>query len=379
LNPDTWKYRQTYGVMLSWDGQNEEALEELRAARRLRPESVDTRLAMANTYKWSGDPYRADETFREVLAVDEDNETARDALDDLNRFYVTGLDGYYNTYWDNENFALWETHVQGRFNVSLKLRGRAGYGNVQFEQDEAAGVYVYRERGYYGFGWLEYQFDRLTRVNALVKLYQFEDREPFSVRLELHHSFEDTPELQGLSGFLFFSSQAAVFDVAAARNLQTWTDDLSSDRFGFNANWTDEVDWKVNANGHMTSLSDGNTRYEGYIEGRYVVNDFFEAGANYIVLQADEPSPAYWTPSSFVNYNILGQLANQFDRWNYNVRASVGRVSGSDVTTRNISGALGYKLSSHFNAGVSGMNLTSTREDGRYEFSMFTVTLSYNR
>ncbi|MDP8238078.1 MAG: tetratricopeptide repeat protein [Candidatus Hatepunaea meridiana] len=379
-NPGNFDYRFQYALVLSWTGKYDRSLIEFEGALRLNPESMECHLAMADIYRWQGNPYAALDEYNHVVAINPDNELAQNALDELNEASFRGIRGVYRNAQDNEDFKLRELYCGAVVSISLRMKTEAGLGKMYFEQTDSTDRFLFSENAWFLYGNLDYHFDPLTLGNLKVRRYTFANRKSTEYRLELSHDFQDVEELHGLWATVFYSSRDAVFDIASTMALQTWQDSLRCDKFGLIGKYTNIKKWIIEGELAYLAISDGNGRTDLWSEGRYLIQKHIQVGARYDAIKAESQKEGYWTPvDKYTTLSGVIVLQNKFPRWNYKLRASFGKVLTTGDATRNISGIVQYRLQKAVYLGLAYSNLLTNRVDGRYEYSGFTASLTWSR
>jgi Flp pilus assembly protein TadD len=81
--PGNYGAHYNLGMLALQEGRSDEALHELQAASRADPNAAQAHSALGSLYQSRGDPVRAGEEFRQAVALDPDDQTARKSLEQL--------------------------------------------------------------------------------------------------------------------------------------------------------------------------------------------------------------------------------------------------------------------------------------------------------
>ncbi len=377
-NPANFDYRFNYAQTLSWMGENDRALSEYERALRLNPESVECQLGMANAYRYKGDMYAAHDAYTVIVAKHPKNEEARNAQKSLNGPLFRGAEVTTRSGWDSEYFLLRETYFGIIGNFTLRMRVRAGFGSLFLEQKDLSRRYMFSEKGWFYFGKLDYQFDKLTRAAAELRYYSFELVQREAFWLEIEHEFKDVPELVGLTGKLRYSSQFAILDVAATKSLQTWWEDLMSEKISVWGKYQTEDPYTYEGEIAYISISDGNIRTDIWLDGGYRFKKYLFGGLRYDNISAANEVSAYWSPLEYQTVSGWIRLENSFTRWSYSLYGSVGRVLTTQDNLRRFSGNLSYRISKMLSLNLSYLTLQTVRPDGKYWYKGASGSLLWN-
>ncbi len=378
-NPGNFAYRVELAKTYSWKGDYNHAFDEYQRALQLNPSSMECRIAIANIYRWSGDPYKALDEYNRVLAIDIENEEAQKAIREINRIFLRGIRAVGFLSEDNEDFVMQESFIGVIVNFSLRMQLETGMGRCYFEQSDTTKRYLYSELGWFLYGQIDYRFDSLTRGILNVRHYTFANRNSYSLRFDLEHDFQDVPELKGAYGRIFYSTRDAVFDLASTKDLLTWTNKLTSDKFGIFGRYTRYPKWLLEGEFDYLTISDGNGRLDLWLEVLYQLQRYMHLGLRYDHIQAEVEAEEYWAPHSYTSIMGVAQLKNSFTRWNYKLHGGLGRILGTGYTTRNFSAALEYRLRKSTQLGLSYFSLVTSRYDGRYKYSGITGSVTWSK
>lgn len=377
-NPANFNYRFRYAQLLSWMGNNDKALIEYERALRLEPESVECQLGMANALLWKGDLYAAHHAYTRILAKHPRNAEAREAIRNLNGPLFRGIELTTRTGWDSEYFLHRETYLGAIGNFTLKMQARAGIGTVTLEQRDRSHRYLFAEKGWFAFGKLDYQFDKLTRMAAEYRLHVFQEVEGGAFWLEVEHDFKDVLELIGLVGRLRYSSQFAVLDVASTNSLETWRQDLMSEKITAWGKYETDRPYYVEGEFAYISISDGIKRSDIWLNGGYRLKEYLFGGARYENISATEFNDAYWTPDEYQTVSGWLQMSNNFTRWSYSLYGSLGRVLVTNDNIRRFSGTISFRVSKRISLNMAYLALQTTRKDGAYWYRGASGSLLLN-
>jgi len=184
--------------------------------------------------------------------------------------------------------------------------------------------------------------------------------------------------LQNVEGHLFYASHDAVLEVASTQALATWTEKLKSDRIGASAVYKTQEPWFVEGEFMYQFISDGNNRTNLMLSGGYKLNRFFSVGLNHNSIRAKQEADAYWSPDQYQTFAGWATLHNSFTKWNYRMRGSIGRVQSTGDATREFSADLGYNPSERLNVGFAYSTLNTSRVDGEYQYSRWSLSLNWS-
>ncbi|MDK9699756.1 MAG: tetratricopeptide repeat protein [bacterium] len=362
-NPMNFEYRYRYAQVLSWSGDNERAISEFERALRLNPESAECQMGIANAYFWKGDVYSAYESYNRVLALNPRSSEARKALQSLNGPLFRGFVSSARTLSDNSNFFMREALAATTFSFNLRTQAKIGTGTTETEQDG------FRELGWFGFGALEYSFDKLTQGSVEYRNYQFEKKVAQGIRLDVSHNFKDVPELVGFIGRAYYSKQEAMFDLGATKELQTWGEELTTEKIGVAGTYEINKQWTAEGEVSQLQISDRNTRTEMWFEAGYLFKPYLTLGGRVESVDAKKEAVGYWAPKDYSTVGGWIDLHNSFPRWYYTIRGGVGRVQKTNDAIKNMSGELNVRVSKRINVGLAYSYLRTIRTDGEYSYS----------
>jgi hypothetical protein len=207
----------------------------------------------------------------------------------------------------------------------------------------------------------------------------FSEKNSDMYRLEIEHEFDDASELHGLKGELFYSSQDAILEVASTSGLRTWQNELRADKFGAWAQYETKYTAFVEGQLHYLMISDENTRSDWWVSGGYPLNQNIKLGLRYDNISAKFDAPEYWSPASYGTIMIWSKVSNKFSRWGYDIWGAIGRIRSSGHTVRQFSFYIGYKLSTHLNAGGGYSSIYTSRDDGEYKYGRWAFTLAWSK
>lgn len=378
-NPGNFDYRFRLAQILSWMGDYDAAMKEYDAAMRINPNSVECQLALADIAKWRGDPYTAYDMYGRILAQNPGNTVARKSLDELKGTFFRGVQGSLQEARDSEHFYMRELRASASINLSLRMRVQAGLGKIHFQQNDALTDALYSEKGWFLFGQLDYRIDPLTRASGQIKAYTYALRKSQGLRLEIEHDFKDFPNLVGLVGTAYYSSQEAVLDLASSKNLMSWNDRLRSEKLGASAVYDYSPKWQGEGEIALIAVSDGNTRTDMWGEWRRVFSRLIQIGGRYENISAKRVAEQYWSPSSYQTISLVAQLHNSFNRWSYKVHGGVGRVLSTNDALRNFSAQIQWRLAPSIYLSAGLLDLATTRIDGRYWYRGVSASLTLER
>ncbi len=378
-NPGNFEYRFKLAQVLSWMGDYEGAMREYDAAMRINPNSIECQVALADITKWRGDPYTAYDMYSRILAMNPSNPTARKSIDELKGTLIRGVQGSLQEASDSEHFKMRETRASLSVNISLRMGAQGGFGKIHFEQSDAVTLALYSETGWFLFGQIDYRIDPLTRASGQIKYYTFALKKSQGLRFEIEHNFKDFPNLDGMIGTAYYTSQEAVLDLASTRNLLSWTDNLKSEKLGAVVNYIYSPKWVGEGEVALIAVSDGNTRTDIWAEWRRVFSKLIQIGARYENISAKRVAAQYWSPSAYQTISLVAQMQNSFNKWSYEVHGGVGRVLSTSDALRNFSAQIQWRIAPaiYFSAGI--LDLATTRVDGQYRYRGVSASLTLER
>ncbi len=378
-NPGNFDFRFRLAQILSWMGDYDGATQEYETATRINPNSVECQLAMADIAKWRGDPYTAYDMYGRVLALNPSNATARKSIEELKGTLVRGVQGSIQEAKDSERFYMRETRASLSVNLSLRMRAQGGFGKIHFQQNDALSSALFSETGWFLFGQIDYRIDPLTRASGQIKYYTFALKKSQGLRLEIEHDFKDFPNLIGMTGTAYYTSQEAVLDLASTKNLMSWTDKLKSEKLGASVSYIYSPKWLGEGEIALIAVSDGNTRTDIWGEWRRVLSKLIQIGARYENISAKRTAIQYWSPNSYQTISLVAQMQNSFNKWGYKIHGGVGRVLSTSDALRNFSAQVQWRIAPaiYFSAGL--LDLATTRIDGRYWYRGVSASLTLER
>jgi len=382
-NPGEFEYIYKLAQLLLWMGEYDRAITELNLAIHLEPESIETRVDLANAYRWSGNQYAAYDEYVNILALDPDNVDARRAIKEMSGAFFRGIYFQYHHSSDNEGFKLTEARIGATGTYSLKFHLRAGVGYISFEQTDSTGRFTPGTSGNFFFVQGIYNFDPITHLQTEVR-YNILKRGGKNVYtdayfIELERDFRKTQELSGVVGKLFYSSQDAVREVASTNGLLTWLNAMRADKVGFEATY--EFHQRLHINGRLQYLiiTDGNTRTDSWISGKFLLNKNIDLGIQYDSVIAQEERPEYWSPLSYATITGWGKFIKRNPRLSYWIRGAIGRVSKTNDSVRQLALQIDYKLNQRLMFGGGYSSLVTTRKDGKYSYSGWALSLVWSK
>ncbi|MFH0765323.1 MAG: tetratricopeptide repeat protein [Calditrichota bacterium] len=370
------QYRYKFGLILSWMGDNDRAIAELERALRLKPDSIEIRLAISDAYRWKGDNYAAYDAYNRVLAVDPQNSKARRAIREINGPFFRGLQGAARRLEDSENFKMTESSLGAIVNFSLKMQLKVGLGNIYFEQSYLKKYNLYSERGWFWFGNIDYDFDMLTHIGGELRFYIYQKRKTDAYRIWVTHDFKDVPDLRGLFGQVEYSFQDAVLDVASTRGLGAWTSELDCEKLSAYGRYNYSEKYVFSGQASFLSISDDNSRTDLWVSAGYKLRPSLTLSLRYDNVSAKDEVPAYWSPRSYETIQGIANLSNTLSRFSYTLEGGVGRVLKTNDSIRQLRVEIQFRISPKIQAGANYSSLKTTRRDGQYNYQGLAGSLT---
>jgi tetratricopeptide (TPR) repeat protein len=135
--PDDAGLRVERAEVLSWDARLDEARAELQSVLAADPTDARARRALARVHRWGGDARRADQAYRDALALEEDGE-ARAEWDDLRSGYRPLAEGSVRVHRDDADYRRISTGGAFVWWHDLGTRARVQLGSVLVSHDQGA-------------------------------------------------------------------------------------------------------------------------------------------------------------------------------------------------------------------------------------------------
>lgn len=376
LNPTIFEYRFRAAEIYAWAGANDKALNEYERALRINPKSVECRLAIANLQRWSGNPYAAYDGYKQVITLDPNNKPAQKALRELSGTFLREANLIGRWARDSETFRLSEVYYSAAVNFSLRTQLNGGSGRISFEQKDPTKQYQYAEKGWFLHLRLNHRFDPQNQFFIAGRFYNYAERSPSAVRLEYEHEFSDVPSLKGLTAALYFTSQDALYDLAASHSLETWNRKLTTERFALNGIYYYEPNWTFSGETGLIAVSDGNSRTDFRFDGLYHLSKHIDIGGRYESVQAARADSAYWSPSNYSALGAVVSLNGVSGKLSYFFIGGLGKVLTSNDPQRWLTVRLQYRFSRIVFGEFNYTNSLTTRADGFYRYTGTSVSLS---
>ncbi|MCX7835485.1 MAG: tetratricopeptide repeat protein [bacterium] len=372
--PTNTDYRAKYAQLLAWDGKNDAALVEYEQTLAMNPNSVTALVGLANTYKWRGDSYNAYEYYQKALAIDPQNTEAINGLKSLRNVFIQGLQTYARGLHDNNGYRYNEYGSEFIAHISINTQVSIGSGSINFSQDG------FRELGWSINSKLKYNFSRFTSASVESKFFQFKNRYTNSLAVNLMHDFSGINELKGLTIHLLYNYGDAVFELGSLQNLQTWTEKLITEKISSHIVYQMDTSTTLEGKVDYISISDRNSRTDLWSEIGYKISPILTIGGRYDWVSSPDTGKigGYWAPKNYASITGWIKLANQLDRFNYEVKLNLGQVMNTKNTISTTQAKLGYKMVEWLTTDFSYFHLRTIRLDGKYNYEGLLGSLTFH-
>lgn len=364
--------RKGLALAYSWSGRQREAIDLYRQLVAEDPADGSARLGLGRSLIWDN---RLHEGARVLLALEAAPDTDPGSRREATRFLRTVLDEYDTTLdlrWglvhDSDDLTIHRLTGKGRTHLgSVLVELQAGYG--WYDQPDSAGVTAPR----LGLG-LVAPLARNWQIHAYGWVDRFQRRFDADTRADLDWTFV------GADAWLtWLATNRLRLDLGAGRqameSLIALEREIRLDQVNLSADWRLNRAFTLSGSGQYGELSDGNIRHRAGAglywrrEGRLELR----LGPTFTYMDHTQEYPGgYWSPSVVRNLGATARAIRRWDRVVIRIEGAVGQETetGSDtITVGSVTGHLGWRVAPRWHLGV----------EAGHSRSRFESASGYNR